>query len=183
MSKSRVLKTNINSTHLVYVLLFIVPFIDLTNGIIQTAFSLSFSIGLVYRILTLIVCLYYLFRKSLDSFAALPIIFIAYLFLSIPFHFEANWIDDIRDAVTISSLPIIYLTICEINSKEPQINLSKLINWYCLAFPLTLVIPYFLKIGYSAYGDSGYRGFYIALNAISNTIVITSIISIYKIFR
>ncbi len=171
-------------TNLIYILLMLVPFVDVLNGIVQLELNINLSFGLIFRIFLLITCVYYLMKKPFKTFPSSILLFVIYLFVSIFFHFEANIIDDLRDAITISLIPLLYLTINHINKENKNaVNLNKILKWYTIAFPLTLIIPYFLGIGYLAYEDSGYKGFYIALNAISNMIVITSIISIYNVFK
>ena len=59
------------------------------------------------------------------------------------------------------------------NRKINEDDLKRLFDRLAILFPLTILIPYLLHMGYSTYyGDVGYKAFYYATNEISFAICV-----------
>lgn len=174
-------KIDINKIMLALLLMF--PFIDTLNGVIQLSFHTDFSLGTIYRIIFLAFCCYLIIDIKINRNNLIGLLLVFVLLFSVLFHFEADRNSDIVDISKIALAPFTFLAFRKLIYKDDYfvITLKKIFGYYCVIFPLTLIIPYIFNLGYSSYGEAGFKGYYIALNAISNTIIVTSIYSFYML--
>ncbi|MDY3845816.1 MAG: O-antigen ligase family protein [Eubacteriales bacterium] len=168
-------------------MLYLLPFIDSINGFLIQSVGINLSVGVAYRLFLFFSLALCMFTAKMDMTVLKNTILLAVcLFSSVLFHFEGNRIDEILDISKIILFPLLFLVISAYMKEDSVFakKMKKIFHWYAVAFPLTLIIPYFLGVGYSSYeNNTGYRGFYIALNAISSVIILTCVYSFYLMIR
>lgn len=174
-------------------LLVILPIMDSLNGLINGGGNENgLSLGIVYRLVIIMIsiiywCFYGINKKSLIY---LPFVFI-YLLISAmrSTDYGTTYIILLFKLV----LPIIVIETIRslyVNKKFDNKTVNFIMNSWLFLFPLTMIIPYFLGIGFSTYGDStnitqqaqaGFKGLYYAQNDISYVIDILYLYVINKI--
>lgn len=181
---SKISYTRITRTKVFRFLLILLPFADVLNGIFQMIFSFQISLGVVYRVIFLCVCLSICFERKFDRLDLSAVGLVAILFCSVFFHYQSSLHDEFVNFLTIALFPVTFVTLRAVRTIDKAFSLEKLFGFYCLVYPLTLIVPYLLGIGEAAYEDAtGYKGFYIATNAISNIVIVTSVLSFYRLFH
>lgn len=182
VSKSKLIKN-------IYLVLFIItPLIDSLNGFfIKSGYLSAISIGDFFR-LTLILYVGYLWFNciSLKNFIIFLII-VAYLvidcLLQILLQINTNSVfNEIMNIILWLMSIFFILSFQDINRRRIVLleDIETIFDWWIFLTPLTLIIPYFLGLGYSTYYDIGYKGFYYATNAITYFLITLYIHSIHS---
>ncbi|MBB1124548.1 O-antigen ligase family protein [Limosilactobacillus albertensis] len=174
-------------------LLVILPIMDSLNGLLNGGGNENgLSLGIVYRLIIVVVSVMYWCFYGLNKRALIYLLLIfVYLLLSVigSTDYGTTYIILLFKLM----LPIIIIeTIRSLynNNKLNSRNINFIMNSWLLLFPLTMIIPYFLGIGFSTYGDStsisqqaqaGFKGLYYAQNDISYVIDILYLYVINKV--
>lgn len=168
-------------------ILYLLPFIDSVNGFLIQSVGINLSVGVAYRLLLFLSIAFCMCTAKMDSkILKITILLTVCLFSSVMFHFEGNRQNEILDISKIILFPLLFAVVSSFMKYDATfaVKIKRIFNWYVVAFPLTLIIPYVLGIGYSSYeNNTGYRGFYIALNAISSAIILMCIYSFYLMIK
>ena len=169
-----------------------IPIVDFINGTLITMLNLDsdISIGKFYRIFTMLVMVYIVLKYSnksekkkhmiIISITAMIIIF----YLLIFFNYHRSFKGMIADGISISKLLLIFIIVYSMYflSKNRLISIdiiNKIFNFYLIIFPITMLVPYILRVGSSTYSSGlGYTGLYYANNDLSITLLVSTIYGI-----
>lgn len=171
---------------LVLFFVYVSPIIDNLLGGIMRSTDEDALLGKVYRFFFVaILLLILLFQSKRKDMIKILLISVWFILLPLIYSLMNSSTDGlIIDYIQISKLfyPIIlYQVLSLLISKGrllPQ-DIEYCIRYYIWFYPLSLVIPYILGLGYRSYAayDAGYSGFYAAGNELSIVLVAVFIIS------
>lgn len=181
----------------ILILLFsIIPIIDFINGTAIFLLELEdFSIGKIYRVITMILLIIITYKYSnkeekRNHLIISIIIAIVILFYMLIFYFYNLSIRGlINDAVSISKLLLVFLIVYSMSFlyKKKLIKknvIEKIFYYFSIVFPITMIIPYLLGIGYATYSNGfGYTGLYYANNDLSIVLLITVIFAFDSLLK
>ena len=150
-----------------YLLFLPLPIVDSLNGMINGGGNEGiFSLGMLYRLLVITCCFVVLFSNIITKKNIHIFLFIIILII-LPHIFDLTETSFLSLSIK-TLLPILCIEVFRKTSSHLSITntLEKLINTWALLFPITILIPFFLGIGFQTYGnqDVGYKGFYFAQN-------------------
>lgn len=174
-------------TKLFWVLMVILPIIDSLNGLFNGGQNEDgLSIGIIYRIFIAVLCITMICMVSIPLktliFYAL---FALYCFLSVSLNPDASTYLLLLFRLI---LPMLIITTVEVYHSNELMNLRQLdalFVWWEIAFPLSILIPYLLGIGFQTYGNGsvGYKGLYYAQNDIGYILGTLYLFSIYRLWK
>ena len=185
----------INST-LVFIILFsAMPLVDSLNGmLIRANGSNAIGIGDVYRFFVLLASFAFFAKKIRKGFFVAFLSSAAFSLLAISVHaliglgggafsefnLVVQWL--FAPILTLSLYTAIRNNVIRANAVISVLNILK---WLA---PLTILVPYFLNVGYSTYGASdgsfvGYKAFYYANNGISLMLIALFAWTAYLVFQ
>lgn len=153
---------------LLYLLFLPLPIVDSINGMLNGGANEGFfSVGMAYRLCVMAYCLLVLVRGRIPKrFLAIAVAILALVIL--PHTFDL--IDSSFLSLAIKTLlPILcieaFIKEAE-NDSQTHANLEWLIRCWSILFPLAILIPFALGIGFQTYGEgaAGYKGFFYAQN-------------------
>ncbi|MGG7058126.1 O-antigen ligase family protein [Clostridium tertium] len=179
------MKFKIKIENIFFNMFLILPIIDSINGFINNGGNENgLSLGIIYRFTVFLICLFILYKFSIlkSSFG----IFIGIiLFIFIPQLFHTYELVKLLILLFKLILPIVCIeTYKSISSKEilSENFVEKLFDYWSIIFPSTILLPYFMGIGFNTYGSGavGYKGFYYAQNDVG---FILSILYIYSVSK
>ena len=165
-------KSEINNRSIseVIILWFLIlsPFIDMLNGVLKAnSINLDLgSIGILYRLVFLGILIFIIYINGLDIKIQRFTIFSLYMcILPLIFAFNHQSITGIIDDFLYLSKFLLPFLLClalyqlRRKSKLKDGFIDKIMKIYQYIFPLSMIIPYILKIGYNKYhGTVGYKG-------------------------
>lgn len=164
--------------------------IDSINGFLMFNYNISISIGQLYRVLTILIMIFFIFRFKLNVDQNKGIIIIYYLIFVQFFYFFIHHslgglLNDLTEAMRIVLIISIVEGIKKLNEHK-KITLSvieKVFKCSILLFPLCMIFPWLFGAGYSMYvNDVGYSAFFFASNDLNIVLVIMLVYSIDKMF-
>lgn len=158
------------------------PFFDMLTAFMLQYFNLDITIGMIFRIIIILICLFYLLfiYKEKDKKYLLLILGTIFLYLII-FSLEIILNKDItvllyeiKNAFKTFYLPILLLTFYAIFKENKNFITNKNIVTIYLIYLLGIFIPDLLKIGFDSYeiSKTGSIGFFNSANEISAIISI-----------
>ena len=155
----------INRYSILLYLLIIMPFIDSISGALYD----QIPVGQIYRLIFFIYILLMLSKISKRKFIQVTIpLMIFFIIQGIVGHtYIAKCFQDIIKLFT----PIILIVLFEVLIKEKKIcaeQIFKLLDCWCICYPLLILVPGIMGIGNNAYADAmSFKGFFYATNEIS----------------
>lgn len=172
-----------------YYLLILMPFIDMVIGY---AFNTGTGgiityLGQFYRIAFLCYLLYKIFFRKNNKKLNWLLLFTMYLIILTfinYYRFQSSVIENL--SYTLKLLLPFYLIYGLINESEGSSLIKGVLNTYSWIYPLSLIIPRVLGIGYfiSNYAfDSGYKGFYYANNELNVILMVLFVYNFDKLYR
>lgn len=183
-----------NSTEKVIFYVFaLLPIIDSLNGFF-IAYNIHFviSVGQIYRMVTILTLLMLSFRfiKYVTNKRMMigTIIICSFYCILTCCHFV--WSDNFKQDIYIL-LQWIFLFFCswaiitlvKYNFVRKKV-IKNIMKCYLIVVPLTIIIPYFLGIGFHTYsGNVGFKGFYYANNGISLLVSVLCIYAMYEVSK
>lgn len=183
---------NFNIVQKIYIWIFaLVPLIDSFNGyLIKSGISGNFSLGQLYRLLTLIFVIVIWSKRMTVAYFKIFIVIVEILFASrmLQIMFGINndsFINEIMNIVQwimIIILVFSYMDLKRSNVVNVDIIYKIFDIWRTIA-PLTIIIPYILGLGFSTYYDTGYKAFYYATNAITYFLIILFLLNMMKLME
>lgn len=165
-------------SHILMWLLIISPIIDNINGFLLLN-GHSSSISTLFKTFILIVCFVMLGAISINKTFMVNIIVSLIFFIQI-FSFEmqhsGNFAFDFTTIIKLLlplNIGFTFISLYQYDKEVPMI-IQKLARFYCWFFPISLLIPNVLGVGYATYQYSGIgnKGFYYAGNEISSIMVL-----------
>lgn len=163
-------------------LLIILPIMDSLNGLLNGGGNENgISLGIIYRVVIVSFSLIYWCLYGINKRAFLYLLVVlVYLLISVlgSTNYGSTYIILMFKLI----LPIIIIETIRTLYYKGKINaktIEFIMNCWLFLFPLTMLIPYFLGIGFSTYGNSsdvnqqvqaGFKGLYYAQNDISYVI-------------
>lgn len=180
---------NITQTRIVF-LFSIMPVIDSLNGLCSRL-NINLSVSQIYRLI-LLFFIYSITKATLNKRIVLhTICFICILsicsFLHIIFNISSQIIGEFIYLLNWLYLPMLIpaiYSLCRYRFLTYKMINTILYNLSIIS-SLTIIIPFLLDVGYNTYGSSGagYKGFYIANNAISFMLCILLIFAFYNLAK
>lgn len=184
--------SKINIIQKIYILLLaITPLIDSLNGyFIKSDITKGVSIGDIYRgiIFVFILCIWSRYISKVNLVLILVIIGYLFSITLVQLLFQVSresLISEILNVAQWSIIFILFFSYLDLN-RAKILNftiIEKIFKIWCIITPLTLIIPYFLGIGFNTYYDTGYKGFYYATNAITYFLIILFLYNVFKLVR
>lgn len=162
-------KESLLHTRLLYLLFLPLPIIDSLNGVLNGGANEGFlSIGMAYRLCVIAYCFLVLVRGMIPKrFLAIAVAILALII--VPHAFDLT--DGSFLSLSIKTLlPILcieaFIKEADNDSQTTHDNLERLIRYWSILFPLAILIPFALGIGFQTYGEGsvGYKGFFYAQN-------------------
>lgn len=163
------------------IFLMLLPFIDTFNGIVVT-YNLVFPIGIIFRISFYLYMIAVFFRDGIREHRLLLFLTLFFSISVVSFSTPSNLLKNIYD-VSKWLYPIYIIELFLSLNKHTSFSLNDLtgvLYFHSFIFPLTIIIPFFLRIGRSTYGSSGFKGFYYATNDISYVLICLFIFCFFK---
>lgn len=179
------MKFKIKIEKIFFIMFLILPIIDSINGLINNGGNENgISLGIIYRFTVFLICLLIIYKYSLlkSSFG----IFISIiLFIFIPQLFHSYELEKLFILLFKLILPIVCIeTYKSIRSKGLLVEgfVDNLFEWWSIIFPITILLPYFMGIGFNTYGSGsvGYKGFYYSQNDVGFILPILYIYALSK---
>lgn len=155
-------------------MLYLMPLVDTFNGYLLKVNKIS-VLGTTYRLAYLTIILMCLFKgrpRKYDVYLAFDFV----LFIAIQIIVSGSyWGDSVELTVKLFT-PLFMSSLFEKLIHKNIITtdyVHKLMDWLAVVFPLTIIIPFVLGIGFSTYrGGVGYKAFYYATNEISFSVCV-----------
>lgn len=164
------------------------PFIDSLNGYLNNGGNEGgLSIGLVYRLFVVAICLAALCsgrirRRTLGIFCAIILV------VMVPHMYSLVTSASFLSLTIKTILPVICVETF-LRSENNRFNTRKLVvrllKCWIILFPLTVLVPFSLGIGFQTYGEgaAGYKGFYYAQNDLCFALVTMFFVASVKTLR
>ncbi len=176
----------ISEVQLLQFLLLVLPFVDTLNGYLNNGANESgLSFGIVYRIIILTWCIFLLLRHGMlkqDFFSMVLIIF------GVVLSFFSSHSSEYFVLLSKLLLPILLIFVFKIYTFKgvlPNTFFEKIFSWWNLLFVLSILIPFFLGIGFRTYGEGsvGFKGFYYSQNDLGIVLILLFAYSLIRISR
>ncbi|MTD38460.1 hypothetical protein GIX45_07440 [Erwinia sp. CPCC 100877] len=172
---------------LLTIFLCLIPVIDMINGYnLLNETSLGSKVGILFRIATLFllgfIILYKISRKYLILLYTLLTLLISVVVIN---YFRTQSVAGLADEITYATklvLPIFYVLGISnaVNRKiiKPD-TINKVLVFFSVGVPFTLIIPVLLGVGYTSYAlGGGFKGFYFSNNEL-NVLMISITIYVF----
>lgn len=180
-------KDNYLQISLLYLLFLPLPIIDSLNGMMNGGTNDGIlSLGMVYRLIILAYCCVVLAQGIIPKrFLVLAVSIL--LFVILPHTFDL--ISGSFLSLTVKSLlPIICIeTFIKTSYYDYRVHsrLDWLVKCWSFLFPLAILIPFVLGIGFQTYGEgtTGYKGFFYAQNDLCFVLSVLFFFTCGKLFR
>lgn len=187
---------NKNDKILLFWTLALIPVVDFLNGSVLLLINKGdISIGKFYRIFTMVILTWILYRtsskreikKHIKVYIGIIVCTIFYLGIFYLYHSSLKGV--FKDGIEISKMILVFLIFYVLNflSKKGSINkknIDEIFNKYIFIFPLTMLIPYTLGIGFNTYSNGmGYTGLFYANNDLSIVMLVTVIFALDKVVK
>lgn len=185
----KVIKTNWQAL-LAIGFLYGAPIIDNFLGAQMRSTGEDGALGKIYRVIYIAVLLFGLLTNKIPKKIFSRLVFFLLWIFCLPLIYtisDSNASGLFADYAQLMKLayPIILYTVLSLfikNGKIKRKQIENVIIYYILFYPLSLIVPYILGIGYQSYAiyDAGYSGFYGAGNELSIVLVCMYILSLDK---
>ena len=173
---------NINKTNIMMFLISITPIIDSVNGVMVRSEGSGLNIGQVFRILILLLLFLHVSELSKEDI----ILYWGCFALYIPIQFAVGIDYGISSVLwTIKLFMPLLMTVTMFtminNNRINKESIDRMIDVIALLAPITIIIPFLLKVGYRTYETAGYRGFYFATNEINFVLAGCILICVHRL--
>lgn len=170
-----------------YVLLLIMPFIDMLTGAILNAGSTHVlgKIGQLYRIVFWLYLAYVLFWQNRCRNTKWLLVFTGYVFGLVAVYYLRFGSSIVTNASYALKLifPIYLAYGLAYKTNRGEFDINKILEFYVWVFPLSMLIPRMLGLGYyNYYNDSGYKGFYFANNEVNVILMVLFVYCLKKLY-
>ncbi len=170
---------------LLYLLLLVMPFVDMLTGAILNAGSdhILGKLGQVYRIVFWLYLVYILFWEHRFKNTGWLAAFTLFLFALVGvYYFRFGSSPIVNGSYALKLLFPIYLTYgLAYRENQGRFVPKAVFEVYAWVFPLSMLIPRLLGLGYYNYfNESGYKGFYFANNEVNVILVVLFVYCLKK---
>ena len=176
----------IRSSKIYWLIISCLPIIDSLNGMINGGGNKGgISLGIIYRFLVLSVSVYHIYRNRIKKKVAFFYgLFFSYLVLSVLI--SGGSMFSYLMILLRLVLPMILICAFKTGTEKGVIEadfISRLFEQWSWLFPVTMIIPYLLRIGLNTYGSNGvgYKAFYYAQNDIGYILALMYLFMIFQI--
>ena len=183
-------KIRIYKPKLICLLLYISPFIDVFTGFCKlNGFSIDWC-SVVFKTILFLVCFGTHIKYSNNKELFKLCLILCWVFISIVWHMNglsdlSLIIEDISQYIKLFLPLVLFFSISNLKSRHLYNNKSveNVIIYYLFFYPLSIIIPKILGIGFHTYGrmESGYKGFYYGGNGINILQILLMLLSVYKL--
>lgn len=167
-------------------MLILSPIVDNVNGYLLISRGNS-NISSIFKTFIFLFCLGVIFCKGVRKGKNIGIICMSMIILLQLFVFEIQCRGGLFYNISIliklltPMVIVMAVHVLEVYDQTTEICINKISRFYCWFFPLSLIIPIFLNIGYTTYrSGEGSKGFYYAGNEISIIMVLVLALEIEK---
>lgn len=161
-------KESLLNTKLLYLFFLPLPIIDSLNGVLNGGANEGlFSIGMAYRLCVIAYCLLVLVRGMIPRrFLTIVVAILALVIVPHTFDLTDGWFLSLAIKTLLPILCIEAFIKEAENDSQTHDNLERLIRYWSILFPLVILVPFALGIGFQTYGEgsAGYKGFFYAQN-------------------
>ena len=157
---------------LLILLLSLIPIIDTINGLMIKGSNLS-GIGSLYRLIVFFVAIILMITSRITKNTMIYLLSFV-LFLAIQYAVSTGYINESMELTVKLFTPIFIIALIPtIRRRVPTVTIARLFDWLSIIFPLSILLPFTLHMGYSTYAFGiGYKAYYYATNEISFAIVV-----------
>lgn len=173
--------------HFWCILYSLLPFVDTLNGFLIKEMNSNLSVGQFYRFLLITaICMVMISYKRVnqrDFELLMGIISIMIILSLIHAQMGRNVSAELTNTLSWILFPcyIFGFSLLDAHGKMYEEDRKKIFEIWLWAFPLTILIPKLIGVGYSTYGGGiGYKAFYYANNGVSFALSILVIYSLNK---
>lgn len=180
-------RNSLLNKELLYLLFLPLPLVDSFNGMINGGGNDGiFSLGMMYRLCIITYCCFVILKGAISkrSFIVLVVVM---AFIVLPHVFDIVDTSFLSLAVK-TLLPVLCIEAFLKEAAEGKLgrdDFEKLIDAWSILFPLAILIPFFLGLGFQTYGseDVGYKGFFFAQNDLCFILSILFFFCCGKLFK
>ena len=172
---------------LLILLLGLSPIIDSLNGFLMESYSVS--IGLIYRAFGLLIILFYTYNKNnVKNVIYISIIIFYFGFIALAYSLNHNSLSGLLNELSTASKLVFIIAIVEsfknvIKDKNYQRKVvNKIIKLNLILFPLCVLVPAILGIGFNVYHGAGNKGFFNANNELGIVLSALFIIALDNLY-
>lgn len=164
------------------------PLVDSLNGYLNNGGNEGgLSVGLVYRLLVIVVCLAASCSRRIRR-RTLGIYCVIILVVMVPHMYSLITSASFLSLTIKTILPVICIETflrSEDNRSDTRELIVRLLESWIILFPLTVLVPFSLGIGFQTYGEgaAGYKGFYYAQNDLCFVLVTMFFIASVRTLR
>ena len=176
------MKKKITVSRLFLVMISMMPIIDTANGILLRDENTLINIGQIYRLSILAIAVILSKYMRLKETAICYGLFLLFCAIQV--------VDNVSYGLSSMMiciklfLPIIMIFVMKTLYKKRIIlpkDILQVIECISIITPITIIIPYILRIGYRTYESAGYLGFYYATNEISFVLSSCVLFSLHRL--
>ena len=180
-------RNSLLNKELLYLLFLPLPLVDSFNGMINGGGNDGiFSLGMMYRLCIITYCCFVILKGTISkrSFIVLVVVM---AFIVLPHVFDIVDTSFLSLAVK-TLLPVLCIEAFLKEAAEGKLgrdDFEKLIDAWSILFPLAILTPFFLGLGFQTYGseDVGYKGFFFAQNDLCFVLSILFFFCCGKLFK
>ena len=172
-----------------YLSLVLIPIVDMINGYnLLSNSDIGSLIGILFRIISIVFLLFLIVRKNKLSHLIFLYSLILFLFIVVIMnYFRSGNLIGFFDEITYATklvLPILYMLGISNAVNNGIVNkdiVDKVLTFFSVIVPLTLIIPMIFDAGYSSYAlGGGYKGFYYSNNELNILMISITIFSFWQ---
>ena len=175
-----------NKSHIFYLLLISLPFIDLLTALETRFIDFSLTLGIFVKGILLVVIIYYLLfkcklkkKKMICNYLIVLFIFsILYLLSKIDISSFGNLIKEVINIFKFSFYPILVIGLIAMDEEKiiDRKIISKILSFSFIIYILFIFIPYITGTGFKSYGllelSNGTVGWFYAANEIGSILIL-----------
>lgn len=174
---------------LLYLFLGLIPIIDMINGYnLLSNTGLGSLIGILFRLVSIVFLFFLIIRKNRISHLIILYTFILFLFIIVSInYFRTGDLSGFFDEITYATkllLPILYtlgISNAVNNGIVSKDIVDKVLTFFSILVPMTLIIPMLFDAGYSSYDlGGGYKGFYYSNNELNILMISVTIFAFWQ---
>lgn len=185
-TKGNALKMKVKYSQIIMWLLIISPIVDNINGYMLLN-GQDTSISIMYKTVTFLICLLMLLKimTSRNDIAKkiAALVFFAIQMVVFELNYAGSFGENFSALIKLLMPMVVIMTIRRLKDYDSTVEMcvEKISSVYCWVFPISLIIPMILDVGFHTYGSQvGNKGFYYAGNEISAIMVIVLSLEIEK---
>lgn len=186
------INTLFNSKMELFIKLFLVlnPFIDLLTSLCIHVLNINLTIGIIFRFIFMLICIYYLLfinsNKLIKGYIVFLIFYILLYSLNIlSLKSKTDFIYDLKQVIKVFYFPVILITFYKFFDRKDMNKYFKLLIKVLCIYLVFLIIPILTNTGFKSYSitKSGTVGWFNSANEIGGVLSILSVILITFLYK